>query len=119
MTIDINHFKDRLAAEKARLESELGTIAVRSKTNPGDWDTMPSDTEAIAMREEVADRLEDNEEREAAEKTLEASLNEVTGALARIEAGNFGQCEVCHIAIESDRLEANPAAVTCKAHLNG
>jgi RNA polymerase-binding transcription factor DksA len=36
-----------------------------------------------------------------------------------MDSGSYGKCEVCGKAIEADRLEANPAAPTCKEHMNG
>jgi RNA polymerase-binding transcription factor DksA len=35
-----------------------------------------------------------------------------------MEEGKYGICKVCGEEIEEARLEANPAAETCKAHLN-
>lgn len=119
MTIDTNHFKNLLEAEKEKLTADLSEIARPNPTNPGDWDTVPGDSEEISMREEVADRLEDNEEREATEQTLEARLDEVNLALEKMATDDYGHCEICHMEIETDRLEANPAAATCKAHLEG
>ncbi len=116
MTINTDHYKNILIAEKTRLEEELSGIA--TKTSSGDWNTMPGDTEEITMREEVADRLEDNEEREATENTLEDRLDEVNLALEKMTTDDYGLCEICHMEIEAERLEANPAAATCKAHLN-
>jgi DnaK suppressor protein len=46
------------------------------------------------------------------------TLTEVDNALARVEAGSYGRCEICAAAIDSERLEARPAArwcVTCAA----
>ncbi len=37
----------------------------------------------------------------------------------RIEDGTYGVCTVSGEEIETERLEADPAAKTCKAHLNG
>lgn len=119
MTINTNHFKSLLEAEKDKLVADLSEIARPSATNPDDWNAVPGDTEEISMREEVADRLEDNEEREATEQTLEARLDEVNLALEKMATDDYGHCEVCHMEIEVDRLEANPAAATCKAHLEG
>ena len=116
--ISVTKFQQQLITEKNKLEAALGDIAVKSKTAPGDWDTIPADSTPTTMREEVADRLEDNEEREAAERELEGRLREITAALDRIADGTYGQCRVCQMEIENDRLEANPAATTCKAHLN-
>lgn len=114
-----NNLKDALEAEKLKLIEELSEIAKPSATNPKDWTTTPGDTQDITMREEVGDRLEDNATREATEKTLEKRFNEVMAALERIENDTYGKCEVCQGVIEGDRLEANPAATTCKAHMNG
>ena len=49
---------------------------------------------------------------------LESRLNNVLFALEEIDKDSFGLCEVCKKEIEMTRLEANPAAKTCKKHLN-
>lgn len=119
MTNNIDQFKTVLETEKVKLIADLSEIAKPNPTNVGDWNAVPGDTEEISMREEVADRLEDNEERENTTKILEQRLREIETALTSIENGTFGKCEVCQNDIEADRLEANPAATTCKAHLEG
>ena len=43
---------------------------------------------------------------------------EIDAALEKMEKGTYGICEVCNKPIEEDRLEANPAAKTCKEHMN-
>jgi RNA polymerase-binding transcription factor DksA len=70
-----------------------------------------------AFRDEVADDLEELGEREEVELGLEKRLRQVRAALARLEAGTYGKCEVGGEEIEAERLEVNPAARTCKAHL--
>jgi len=45
-------------------------------------------------------------------------LDEVDAALERIEHGTYGVCEICHEAIEADRLAADPLLRACIAHLN-
>lgn len=40
-------------------------------------------------------------------------LDEVTGALARLDAGTFGRCESCGAAIAKSRLDAVPYARRC------
>lgn len=44
-------------------------------------------------------------------------LEEVDAALARIEAGTFGLCEVCHDPVEPERLLADPLLRFCLDHL--
>jgi sigma-B regulation protein RsbU (phosphoserine phosphatase) len=45
-------------------------------------------------------------------------LQEVDGALGRMDAGTFGRCEVCREPIEEDRLAADPLLRFCIDHLS-
>ena len=49
---------------------------------------------------------------------IEELLNEVDVALARMEAGTYGLCDVCHDTIERDRLLADPLVRLCLDHLS-
>ena len=40
-------------------------------------------------------------------------LDEVDQALARLDTGTFGACEVCHEAVEPERLASDPLVRTC------
>ena len=44
-------------------------------------------------------------------------IHEVDSALARMEAGSYGLCEVCHEPIETDRLITDPLTRFCLDHL--
>src|SRR6185295_6576096 len=44
---------------------------------------------------------------------LQGLLHEVDEALARLDTGSFGLCEVCHDPIEADRLMADPLCRVC------
>ena len=119
MPIDISYFKDKLEKEKTLLEKELNSIGTPKKDNPADWDVVPAEREnQLASLEEMADRMEDVDEREATEVPLEARLKEVSYALDKIKMNNYGICEIGGEEIENDRLEANPAARTCKTHVS-
>ena len=48
---------------------------------------------------------------------LRSLLEQVDGALARVENGSFGICESCHESIEADRLIADPLVRICLDHL--
>jgi RNA polymerase-binding transcription factor DksA len=114
--MDTAKYQAKLEEEKAHLTEELEAIADRRPGVPGDWQARPEEANTDT-RDDVAEKFETLEQRRANEHTLESRLNEVAGALERIAKGTFGFCEVGNEPIEADRLEANPAARTCKAHL--
>ncbi|PIR40297.1 MAG: hypothetical protein COV33_00540 [Candidatus Zambryskibacteria bacterium CG10_big_fil_rev_8_21_14_0_10_34_34] len=66
---------------------------------------------------EVADNIEEFESNTAVLKELEIRYNDVKDALTKIEKNEYGMCEVSGEEIEEERLIANPAARTCKAHM--
>lgn len=118
MTIDLKHFRDRLETEKKTLESELSSVGRINPSNPSDWEATPADLNIPqADKNEVADKMEEFEERAAVETALEGRLNEVRAALERVEKNIYGKCKVCGKEIEEKRLEANPAAETCMEHM--
>lgn len=114
----IAHFKTKLEAEKTLLEEELGRLGTRNPANPNDWlPSKPAGEEFGADKNDNADIIEMEQENNASLNELEGRLNTVLRALEKIEAGTYGVCEVSGMDIEEDRLEANPAARTCKAHM--
>lgn len=119
LAMDTNKFKEILTAEQALLEGELSNIA-HFNTETNVWEATPN-TEMMNESDDndAADRFEDFEERTSMLNTLQSRLTDIKNALVKIEEGNYGKCEVCGEKIETDRLEANPAARTCKEHMNG
>lgn len=117
--IDIAHFETLLKKELGTLEKELKTVGRRNPNNPADWEAKPDAMDVMpADSNEVADAIESYEENTGILKQLEIRYNEVKGALAKIADGTYGVCEVSGEPIESARLEANPAATTCLAHMD-
>jgi DnaK suppressor protein len=47
---------------------------------------------------------------------VEAELADIEHALARLDDGTYGRCDVCGAVIDDARLEALPAARFCLAH---
>jgi len=109
----------RLIEEKARLEAELATVGRRNPANPGDWEATPPDVGLEADPNDRADQMEEFGNNSAILTDLENRYNDVVAALDRMEKGTYGTCSVSGEPIEEDRLNADPAATTCKAHLNG
>lgn len=44
-----------------------------------------------------------------------AEIAAIDAALDRLQAGTFGQCQRCGLAISAGRLQAQPSAATCLA----
>jgi RNA polymerase-binding transcription factor DksA len=115
---ELDGFKQKLESEKTLLEAQLSTVGTKNPQNPTDW--VASNTEPgneRADENEVADSMEELQNNSAILDQLEVRHSEVVRALEKIEAGTFGTCEVSGEMIELDRLEANPAARTSKAHM--
>ena len=119
MEKDKKHYKEFLLAEKANLEKELATVGRKNPDNPADWEaTEPASGIDRADEDEVAEGIDEYENNSAILKQLETRLSEVDTALLQIEKGTYGTCKICGEEIEKDRLDANPAAQTCKLHMN-
>ncbi len=110
-------FKKKLEAEKAKLESEMGTVGRKNPAVPDDWEPIPSEVGTESDLADQADVMMSRESNSAILADLEARYDTILQALARIEKNAYGKCEVCHKSIEDARLEADPAATTCVAHL--
>lgn len=112
------HYKTKLERELTILEEELSTVAKRNPNNPADWEAKSENADIdTADRNEVADEIGNFETNVAISKDLEIRYNEVKNALEKISKGSYGKCEIGGEDIEEDRLEANPAATTCKVHM--
>lgn len=118
-TAKIAEFKKILDGERALLEAELQKIGVRDPSNPSDWVAAKSKDDSFgADRNDNADIFEEMQDANATISELEVRFEEVNRALKKIDEGTYGICEISGTEIEADRLEANPAARTCKAHMN-
>jgi RNA polymerase-binding transcription factor DksA len=121
--IDTKGYEQKLSQELARVTAELQTLGVHDTKNPADWIATP-DTDEDGLEPDptdAADRVEEWDEHAAIVAELERQYNDVSRALKKIrekvDGSAYGACEVCGKEIEPDRLDANPAARTCKAHL--
>lgn len=118
MRTDIGELKKKLEEEKKLLERELASVGRINPDNPEDWEATSEDLNIPqADMNERADEITDFEDRSAIEYELEERHNKVKDALKRIEEHTYGVCTVCHQDIEAERMVANPAATTCRAHM--
>ena len=119
MSIDIEKQKAELESLLQELTGELKALGIHNPEVASDWIAVPAAAStSTADPNVVADRTEDWDERRATMAALETHYNNLKLALQKIADGNYGVCEVSGEPIEEDRLLANPAARTCKAHLD-
>ncbi len=112
-------YKQALEAERTELEKQLTSLGTLDHTIVGDWVSNAEEPLTVEADENVvADQAEELISRTGELDVLETRFRDVVRALDKIAAGTFGTCEICQAVIESDRLTVNPAARTCKAHLN-
>lgn len=119
MAIDPAVYKSKLEEELASLTEELNSIGIHDPENPQNWVERANDLDTTsADPNDVADRTEEWDERRATVAVLEVRYNNIQRALKKITEGTYGTCEIGGEAIDPARLEANPAAQTCKNHMD-
>ena len=115
--LDKKKIKEKLEAERDVLLEQMAGMGKLNKETD-EWEAIPEElNNPESDQNDMADRFEDFEERSSMIRTLEPRLNNILRALKGINRESFGRCEICKKEIEIARLEANPAARTCKKHL--
>jgi len=110
----IGDLRSKLEKEKNNLEKELARIAEKNPEVEGDWKATYADIGDD--KDENAQEVAEYDTRLGLERTLEGRLKKVSGALSRIEKGEYGYCQVDGEPIPLERLEANPATAVCLDH---
>jgi len=117
--MDTSLYKKRLEQMHEELVEELKAIGIHDPKNPKDWIAVPESMDVHESDTDlVADVVEEWDERQGLVATLEKQYNDIERALAKIESGTYGMCEISNDPIEPERLNANPAARTKIAHMN-
>ena|SRR5690349_1260636 len=95
--------RDQLQEERERVREQLANLG-RGDAADLDFDENFADSgQVTAERGEV----------EALSGQLNETLQDIEDALAKFDAGTYGECESCHQRIPEARLEAMPAARLC------
>ncbi len=101
-------YRALLEDERNELLERLAEIGYRAEGGVSDhtpsYDSNFADTSQVTA---------ERGEAEALAIQLRETLNEVLGALERLDAGTYGSCEKCGNPIQPARLEAKPAARLC------
>jgi RNA polymerase-binding protein DksA len=112
MAVDTNRFRQALLEERERVtkaieflhEENPGSLEDESGEVAGTLDNHLGDTATVTYDRELDYSLEENSE---------TVLREIDAALARIDDGSYGTCEICGKPIGEERLEAMPWTRLC------
>ena len=111
---EIKILKEKLLAEKNRLEGDLKSFAQKDPEMKGDWDSkFPQMDKGLQTEDEMSDEVEEYGNELAAEYPLEEQLCDVNLALDKMEKDKYGICDNCKEEIPLERLEASPTAKLC------
>jgi RNA polymerase-binding transcription factor DksA len=102
--------RGQLQEERGRLREALARLG------HGTGDPAATTDASLAFDENFADSGQVTAERgevEALSGQLADTLADIEDALAKLDAGTYGECELCGRSIPEARLEAMPAARLC------
>lgn len=108
MKPDLKIHRERLLALRARLRGDVAQMEDNAFSKDHD--------DATVMPNHMAELGSDNFNREFTLSLVGAendALEQIEGALERIEDGSYGRCEECGGKIPKSRLEAIPYAALC------
>ncbi|MGH3134296.1 MAG: TraR/DksA family transcriptional regulator [Gaiellaceae bacterium] len=110
MSLDLEHFRRELEAERERLHSALESVNHKGSLveETGDLSIGTDDHLADSATETFMRELDGGLEENAGHL-----IEEIERALRRIEEGTYGTCLVCGRPIDVERLEAVPYATLC------
>src|SRR3989344_6797729 len=115
--MDKKKIKEKREQERDVLLEQMKDMG-KLNAEANEWEATPEELDSPESDEnDKADRFEDFEGRSSMMRTLEPRLTNIIKALKGLNRDSFGKCEVCKKDIEMARLEANPAARTCKEHM--
>ena len=108
--VDTDRFRTALLEERKRVQDALDYLrseeprAAEDDRTEMNLDNHLAEGATLTLEQEIDDTLEENSEH---------LLAEIDDALARIEAGTYGDCVKCGNPIAPERLEAIPHAALC------
>jgi DnaK suppressor protein len=101
-----SEIRAQLEAERAHLADQVASLTPGSAVSP-DFDDNFADSGQVAAEQG---------ENKVLAGQLANELDEVERALAKLDDGTYGACEVCGDRIAEPRLEAMPATRFCIDH---
>ena len=101
----LRSIRGRLLARDAELQERVRRVSaeLRREVTP-----LPRDAPDAAVI------VENDEILQAVEEAARSELRQIGRALERLEAGTYGQCEICGKRIATERLRVVPYALHCQ-----
>jgi len=99
----LDHFRAKLMAWREELMEEITRTVQQMRDEP---DNPPDPNDRASQETDMSIELRNRDR----ERKLIKKIDE---ALARIDTGDYGYCEVCGVEIGLERLEARPTAELC------
>ncbi len=106
--VDLEQARQRLAAERARVQGLVNELRIRLGQLEGEADAQPNAFDPADNASDTLQRTGDLSILEA----LQSELEEIDAALGRVADGTYGIDEVTGQPIDPARLEAVPTART-------
>ncbi len=115
---DFTKYKQKLEQELGQLKNDLTKLGTQNPQNLPEWKLKQPEMDIMnADENEAADRNEEYHINSIILDKLVVRYNNVTSAIKKFENDTYGICEISGDKIEKERLDANPAARTCKKHI--
>lgn len=111
--LDLDHFRELLSEERARLEDDLAKLNAMEESGGPRGETA---TELADYDQHMADQGTETflrEQDQAIHLGLRSSLDQVERACAKLDRGTYGVCDRCGANIAEERLEFVPHAIYC------
>jgi DnaK suppressor protein len=102
----------KLSAYEERLRQEKRDLLASSRASADDRRPVMLDQQSVGRLSRM-DAMQGQAMRQAEEVRRRERLARIEGALARLAAGEYGQCLRCGADIPAPRLEYDPAATVC------
>lgn len=109
---DIEHFKNELLNMKKKTEETNERTNQTESIQHSSGELSMYDNHPADMGTELFEREKDR----ALHEQSESQISHINHALAAIEKGTYGKCEVCNRTISYERLEAIPYTTLCIDH---
>jgi RNA polymerase-binding protein DksA len=113
----LDTIKQDLMARKEQIQNELSAFA-KTSDQPGDYNS--NFPQYGDQSDENAQEVSEYTTNIETERILEKTLKDITGALTKIDKGEYGICKYCHQEIDPKRLMIRPfssACIECKNKL--